>query len=374
MKTMRRLLVSFLFLLVTLGQAQSSTNQATAQAPGGAPETAADRAVREWLDRPAVNLTSLSGLPPEELCQQLPSLLGSPPAPEGTRVNFDDRVEREVTEEGLEGARRYTYPVSFPGGQLEVLEVTLREQEGAWVTEDIGIQTAGGGTIPRVFQQPATAWVFALFSLYFVWLLLRPSFFRRWLVEGWALLKGYRGLVIGTFVALYGLFALGLGVGAGLPPECQVAISSFVETTVEELGAAEAYGSDNVARAAVVTLYQNFVMGTLVTTFSVTFITLGIGAYLLNGLRFLAIGVPFGFLVDAGPLNLLFVLILIVVELSAYVVVTAGGGIFLMTVIREGFKGFRAGARKLILMLPIAFLLLMLGAWYEAAVVILASP
>ena len=380
-----RYLLVVLLLFAAFGQAQTqspqetpSPNQATSEAPSGSPEAAADEAVRAWLDRPATNLTTLTGLPPEELCRQLPSLLGSPPIPEGTRVNFDDRVEREVTEEGaeegLEGARRYTYPVSFPNGRLEVLEVTLQEREGTWAAESIGIQRDSGGTIPRVFQQPVAAWAFALFSLYFVWLLLRPSFFRRWLLEGWTLLRGYRGLVIGTFVVLYGLFALGLGVGASLPSECQSAVASFVETTVEELGAAEAYGSGNVARAAVVTLYQNFVMGTLVTTFSLTFITLGIGAYLLNGLRFLAIGVPFGFLVDAGPLNLLFVLILIVVELSAYVIVTAGGGIFLMTVIRQGFSGFREGARKLIMMLPIAFLLLMLGAWYEAVVVILAAP
>ncbi len=334
------------------------------------PEAAADNAVREWLERPPANVGALAGLPPEELCQQLPSLLGSPPPPEGTRVNFGDRVERETE---ADGTRRYTYPVAFPSERLEVLEVTLEQQEGAWVTRDVGVQTTGGGTIPRVFQQPLTAWVFIFFSLYFVYLLVRPSFFRRWLADGWALLRGYRALVIGTFIALYGLFAVGLGVGANLPPVCQSAISSFVQTTVEELGAAEAYGSGNVGRAAVVTLYQNFVMGTLVTTFSVTFITLGIGAYLFNGLRFLALGIPFGFLVDAGPLNLLFVLILIVVELSAYVVVTAGGGIFLMTVIREGFKGFRDGARKLILMLPIAFLLLMLGAWYEAAVIILPT-
>ncbi len=334
------------------------------------PEAAADKAVQEWLDRPSTNLTALSGLPTEQLCQQLPSLLGSPPPPEGTRVNFDDRVERETE---TEDTRRYTYPVTFPNERLEVLEVTLEREGDAWSTTDVGVQTDGGGTIPRVFQQPLTAWIFILFSLYFVYLLVRPSFFRRWLSEGWALLKGYRALVIGTFIAMFGLFAVGLGVGANLPPVCQGAISGFVQTTVEELGAAEAYGSGNVARAAVVTLYQNFVMGTLVTTFSVTFITLGIGAYLFNGLRFLALGIPFGFLVDAGPLNLLFVLILIVVELSAYVVVTAGGGIFLMTVIRQGFKGFRDGARRLILMLPIAFLLLMLGAWYEAAVIILGS-
>ena len=368
---MRTLLVLLLALSTfAFGQAPAQT---PAQIPGQAPrapEAAADQAVREWLDRPPANISALSGLPPEQLCQQLPTLLGNPPPPEGTRVNFDDRVERETS---AQGTRRYTYPVTFPGGRLEVLEVTLQEREGSWTATDIGVQTAGGGTIPRVFQQPVAAWAFALFSLYFLYLLVRPSFFRRWLAQGWAVLRGYRGLVIGTFIFLYGLFALGMAVGANLPPICQNAISSFVQATIAELGAAEAYGSGNIARAATITLYQNFVMGTLVTTYSITVITLGIGAYLFNGLRFLALGVPFGFLAGSGPLNLLLVFILILVELSAYILVTAGGGIFLMTVIRQGFKGFRQGVRNLTSTLPIAFLLLMIGAWYEAIVIILPS-
>ena len=63
--------------------------------------------------------------------------------------------------------------------------------------------------------------------------------------------------------------------------------------------------------------------------------------------------------------------VLIVVELSAYVLVTAGGGMLLVTLVRKGFGSFRLALRKLTMMVPLAFLLLVIGAWYEAAVLIL---
>ncbi len=159
--------------------------------------------------------------------------------------------------------------------------------------------------------------------------------------------------------------------GANLPPECSQTITQLVEQGVSQLGAAQAYESGNVARAAVVTLYQNFVMGAVVTTFGFAFISFGLLAYLVNGLRFLALGLPFGFLTQADPVTLVTVLILIIVELMAYVLVTAGGGMLLTTLFRQGFGNFRLAFRKLTMMLPLAFLLLVIGAWYEAAVIIL---
>ena len=143
---------------------------------------------------------------------------------------------------------------------------------------------------------------------------------------------------------------------------------------MSQLGAAQAYESGNVARAAVVTLYQNFVMGAVVTTYAVAFISFGLLAYVLNGARFLALGLPFGFLTQADPVTLIVVLILIVVELMAYVLVTAGGGMLLVTLVRQGFGDFRLAFRKLTMMLPLAFLLLVIGAWYEAAGNHFAAP
>lgn len=355
-----------LALLLFLGAAGAQEG-ATTPAPATGPAAVADAAVREWLAREPLNPMALSTLPAEEVCQQLPALLENPAPPAGTTVNFDNRVERESSESN----RRYTYPVTFPGERLEVLEVTLERQNGGWQAQTVGVDAVQAPTIPAVFQTPAAAWGFSLLSALLLYLLVRPSFLRRWLAEGWGYLREHRRLSIVTVALLYGLFAFGVFTGANLPPVCAQAITDLVEQGVSQLGATEAYESGNVARAAVVTFYQNFVMGTLVTTFGVAFISFGLLAYVLNGARFLALGLPFGFLTQADPLTVLTILILIVVELMAYVLVTAGGGMLLVTLFRQGFAGFRLAFRKLTMMLPIALVLLVIGAWYEAAVLIL---
>ena len=352
----------------TPAQPQTLQTQPPVAGQGNTPAAAADNAVRAWLKRAPLNPTALAGLPPEEVCRELPALLNNPAPPAGTTVNFQDRVVRENTET----TRRYTYPVTFSGNRLSVLEVTLKRQSGRWQAENVGVQTsAQGPTIPAVLQGPAAAWVFAAFSVFFLYLLVRPSFFRRWLAEGWGYLREHRRLSIITVLLLYGLFGLGVFTGANLPPVCAQTVTQLVEQGVSQLGAAQAYESGNVARAAVVTLYQNFVMGTVVTTYGVAFISFGVLAYILNGARFLVLGVPFGFLTQSDPTTLLSIVILILVELMAYVLVTAGGGMLLVTLIRGGFPAFRLAFRKLTLMLPIAFLLLVIGAWYEAAIIIL---
>ncbi len=355
------------------GQSQTLPQQTpaapTAQAgQTRAPAAVADNAVRAWLAREPFDPVTLSSLSPEAVCRQLPTLLNNPAPPAGTTVNFENRVERDSTPE----ARRYTYPVTFPGERLAVLEVNLKNQDGRWQIANVGVQTnVQTPTIPAALQGPVAAWIFAAFSLLFIYLLVRPSFFRRWLAEGWGYLREHRRLTIVTISLLYGLFGLGVFTGANLPPVCAQTVTQLVEEGVSQLGAAQAYESGNVARAAAATLYQNFVMGAVVTTYGVAFISFGVLAYILNGARFLALGVPFGFLTQSDPATLLSIAVLILIELMAYVLVTAGGGMLLVTLIRGGLAGFRLAFRKLTMMLPIAFLLLVIGAWYEAAIIIL---
>jgi hypothetical protein len=363
---MRRVLLLLVALSsLALGAAQGT---ATPQA-SGAPTTIADRAVRTWLERPALDPLSLSSESPAEICQQLPDLLTNPPPPEGTRVNFDDR---RAAEEGAQ-TRRYTYPVAFPNGRLEVLEVRLTRQGQNWQAERVGLDQTSQTTpsIPDLFQSPVAAIGFVFFSLLLVYGLIRPSLFRRWLAEGWGYIKEHRRLTIGTIVFLYGLFGIGLWGGSSLPPACETFILTVVSEGVDQLGATAAYESGNVPRAAVVTFYQNFVMGAFATTFVPAALTFGLFAYLLNGVRFLTLGLPFGFAIEPDPVTLITVAILIIVELLAYVLVTAGGGMLLVTLIRGGFRSLGLAFRKLTMMLPLAFLLLMIGAWYEAAIIIL---
>ncbi len=356
----KRLLSLIILLLAPSGVAQFAS--------GTNPEQVADQAVRSWLEQPRTDLGSLQALTPEELCLRVPDLLQSPPPPEGTRVTFESRRETRSEDED---ARLYSYPAALPGERLEVVDVRLVREGAGWSAETVGFHIDSAPQGVRLWlQEPVAAWLFALFSLYLLYLLARPSFFRRWLAEGRKTIRQFRGVVIGTQVAFYGLFFLGTFVGSQLPESCTDAILEVVNSAITSVGATDAYGSLNVPRAAVVTFFQNFVVVTLTVLFSLAFL-FGVPAYLFGGLSFLAQGIPFGLIGGLGLLEVLVVGVLLVLELTSYFLVIAGGGILLATVIREGFGAFRLGVRRLAQMLPFALLLLVIGAWYEAVVIIL---
>ncbi len=348
-------LSSFLLLFILLLPAFAQTTS---------PETIADEAVQAWLQTKRPDMNTLMTKTPQEICTELPGFINNPP--ENTKVNLQDRKELESLEPSI---KRFSYPAELPSGQLEIIEVALKQNETLWEVEKVGfLQQAitGRGWL----QEPLTGYVFIAFSLYILFLLLRPSFLRRWLKEGWQVIREHRRLVIGTMVALYALFGLGVFTGSQLPVECDQSILEIINTAVSSVGATDAYGSGNMARAAVVTFYQNFVSVTLFVLFG-TGLIFGVLAYVVSGLSFYTQGIPFGLLSDAEPGQLVFVLILLFLELTSYFLVVAGGGMLLMTVIRKGLKGFNEGVRKSALMLPFALLLLLLGAWYEAALIIL---
>lgn len=335
-------------------------------ASGTDPEATADAAVQAWLEREPVDLTTIVSLPPEEVCAALPGLLRSPPPQEGTTVNLDDR--RELDDDDPD-RRRYTYSAVRPPEQLEVVEVQLERRGDLWFATDVGYRVPTGGGGRAWLQRPLFGWLFVAFTVAVVALLIRPSFLRRWLASGAAVVREHRGIVIGTMAFLYGVFALGAFTGSQLPGECGDAILELVEVAVTSVGATEAYASGNLARAAVVTFYQNFVVVTLSVTFSLALL-FGVPAYLLASLSFFVQAIPFGLLGSATPVELVFVLILLGLELTAYFLVVAGGGILLATLIRKGFRGLQSAFTRLALMLPIAMLLLLIGAWYEALVLI----
>jgi hypothetical protein len=170
-------------------------------------------------------------------------------------------------------------------------------------------------------------------------------------------------------VFLYAMFGLGALVGAGLPRQCEEAIVSVVTTAVTSLGATSAYGSGDIARAAVTTFYQNFVVVTLSVTFTLSLL-FGIPAYLLSAASYFVQGIPFGLIGTGNAGQLVLVLVLLVLELSSYFVVVAGGGMFLATLIRRGFGALPEAFRKLVLTLPFAMVILLLSAWYEAFIVL----
>src|SRR5690606_11652411 len=144
----------------------------------------------------------------------------------------------------------------------------------------------------------------------------------------------------------------------------------IVEGAITQLGATAAYGSGDVPRAAVVTFYQNFVVVTLSVTFTLAAV-LGVPAYLYAAFSFFVQGVPFGMIGAGAGAQLLVLLVVLVLELTAYFLVVAGGGMLLATVWRGGFARVPAGFRKLLSTLPAAAVLLIAGAWFEAAALIL---
>lgn len=350
----------------------------------------ADEAVQGWLDQPAVTLLPNMSMSAEEICEMLPAVLAGTAPPAGTQVRLEDRVERASDDPEL---RIFTYAAVRPGDQLDVVEVRLRQQgtpslpppeadaastepslQPLWEVEYVGFRSAQELSGVRAWLQTPTAWwLFVAFSLLVtVQLLTRGSQLRRWLTAGVAVVREHRRLVVVTQVVLYSLFGLGALAGSALPDECEVPILEVVTTAVTSLGATDAYGSGNVARAAVTTFYQNFVVVTLSVTFSLAAL-FGVPAYLFAGMSFFVQGIPFGLVGGAGPFELLLILILLVLELTAYFLIVAGGGMLLATLFSPGEGRLFNGYRKLLLMVPIAMLLLLAGAWYEPLILMLGG-
>jgi hypothetical protein len=365
----RALLFIFYFLLFTFASAQLAT--------GTNPEQVADDAVRAWLETPQTNIMGLANRPPEEVCAELPQLLANPAPPTGSSVNFADRKEQETSDPKV---KRYTYSATLPvrvlgrdaGDSLEVVSVTLKKEGDAWNADQVSYQSLQQPSgIRQWLQTPTASIVFVAFTLYVLYLLLRSgSFLRKWLAQGSQVIRAHRGLVIGTMLALYLTFSLGMFTGSRLPPNCQTAITQIVTTAVTMLGATTAYDSQNLATAAALTFYQNFGVVSLSLLFG-SGLFFGFPAYLISAVQFFSLGIPFGFLGGGSFGQLAFLVILLLLELTSYFLVVAGGGILLVTVVRKGFRGFSEGVRNLALMLPFAMLLLLLGAWYEAGVIIL---
>jgi len=377
------LIVLLLALLAATGWAQSPTAPQAPAAPGGPADGGpvaeapadpvpqeADAAVKAWLAREPVSLMSLSQLDAADLCRQLPDLIANPAPLPGTEVRLEDRIEQPSDDPDV---RRFTYAAVRPGNQLDVVEVVMQRADGAWKAASVGFLNQNQPVGARAWlQTPAAAWVFAAFSLLVLLALTRKgSLLRRWLAAGLTVIREHRRLVAITLISLYALFGLGAFVGTTLPVECEQAVLDVVNAAIGTVGASQAYGSGNVLRAAATTYFQNFVVVTTSVTFPLAAL-FGVPAYVFAAASFFTQGIPFGLLASGGPIYILLLLVLLALELTSYFLVVAGGGMLLATLVRPGPPGrFARGFRKLLLMLPIAGVILLVGAWYEALIIIL---
>lgn len=330
-----------------------------------APAELADQAVTDWQNRPAPTLDSLTALSTVELCEAVPALLVNPPPPAGTRVNLDDRLELPAAEPGR---RVYSYSAVGPADQLTVVQVVLQQDGADWRVVQVGFRQPAPSGIRAWVQTPAAAWTFTGLSLLTVFLLLRPGWLRRTLGRGLAVIREHQRAYTVTLVLMFGLFAGGILTGAGLPDECTAAIMETVTSAVSNVGATEAYLSGDIARAATVTFHQNFVVVSASTLFSLALL-FGVPAYLFGGFSFFAQAIPFGLIAPSG-VEFILITVLLLLELVAYFSVIAGGGFLLVTLVRKGLQALPEAVGKLLLMLPIAGLLLLAGAWYEALIII----
>jgi hypothetical protein len=374
--TLRRWIVAFALCTAALVGSAQAQDQAPPEtrmaAPEGAvllagddPAVVADEAVQAWLARPATALSDLLGRDAGEVCALLPDLVAAPPPPEGTRVNLDDR--RELTLDDPD-ARRFSYSAVRPVDRLDVVQVDVRRVDDRWEAVSVGFRI---DAIDRGWLgSPISGGVFAGLSLLVLVLLLRPSPLRRVLASGTQYVREHRRLVFGTMVLLYGAFALGVWSGASLPPACDDAVMAVLGQALGQVGATDALLSGDPLRLAVTIFYQNFGVVTLLLFW--LGLLFGVPAYLLAFPQFFANGLPFGVLYDVtGPVALLGTVLLIVIELTAYFLVVAGGGMLLVTIVRQGFGAFPLALRKTLAMLTIAGVLLLAGAWYEVALILL---
>lgn len=353
--------------------AESTASLAASEAEAAA---LADEAVTEWLGRTPLSIQHLSTLNPVELCQELPGLLVSPPPPADTHVNLHDRTQ-QVSDDGS----RITFSYSSRHGtgvteQLQLVQVVLLHVaatdtvDAHWQVLSVGFRVPPASGMRLWIQTPAASVVFSVLSVLVLFALFRPGPLRTWLARGLEVIRRHRRIYTFTMILLFGFFALGMFTGSRLPAECTTSIIETVATAVTAVGATDAYGSGNIARAAAVTFYQNFIVVTMSVTFSLALL-FGIPAYLFALASFFTQAIPFGLPGVFAGADIAFVLLLLLLELTAYFTVVAGGGFFLATLIRKGFSALPEAFTNLVLMIPIAFVLLLIGAWYEAVILLL---
>ncbi|MDZ7705850.1 MAG: stage II sporulation protein M [Trueperaceae bacterium] len=343
-------------------------------ASGDNPEAVADAAVEAWLERAeSFDYFALAQQSPEAMCQELTVLGQDPRIIQEATVNLDDRRELSTdSETDSEDVRRYSYSARLSDSLLGSVQVRVVREGDTWQAQGVRLRINDAGVgLPDFMRSSTATTVFVLLSVYLVYLLARPSWFRRWLAEGYAVLKDHRRITLGTIIALYGVYTLGSLAGTAVP-ECQEALATIVGGSLEDTGVVDIVSNGNIPQTAAVITYWNFIQGAILTTFSPAFL-FGIPAYLINLARFFVLGFA---LAPVGPQAalLVFHVPVIVIELLAYILVTAGGGIFLATLIRQGFSGFRQGVRRLALTVPIALVLLTVGAWYESAEILWLIP
>jgi hypothetical protein len=362
-------LICLLLLLSSSGLAKNPMPPASANPSA---DQAADQAVRDWqagkykpapLD--AKTLESITN-PTELLQRQLRELAQQvrfTPPPKEARVSFN---LRKVTQQN--GARVYSYPITSSGLGDETLTVTLLPDGQNWKTESVRI---GDSTslIPDFVKTDWGAWLFAALSALLLWASLAKTAWRTVLEQNVQLAKTYKWIFVGTYITMFGLFALGTLAGIA-NPDITKAIGEFLSTVLSANGVAE-LTQTNVASAAFGITWNNLRSGIFLTSyvpgslFAVPAYLIGLFQYPFYGLALAPVGtLPLG----AWLLHIPTILI----ELGAYIFIVASSGVMLYRIIKK--TPLAVAFLEYTRCLPFAIAFLILGAWYEAFEIIVLIP
>ncbi|MEZ4632735.1 MAG: stage II sporulation protein M [Deinococcales bacterium] len=351
----------------------------------------AEQAVKEWLAK-ANDFNIFSAInEPDHFCKEVYYFGTLPELIRETKVNYADVTETTLEE----GIIRYSYSAEAGQGVLGEVQVDLRSvdlplegslegslsgsqpsgsllSEGeAWQVERTRfVMQADSPELPAILHRSYSGYIFFALSLVLIYLLSQASFLRRYLIEAWQVIREHRRLVTLTSIMLYGALLMGVFAGLALPKDCMNLVRDTITGSLDSIGIVQLAESGDVSRLAAAILFWNFSMGAISTTL-LPALLFGIPAYLLNMLRFLTLGIPFAEMLQP---SLLLHLPVFVLELLAYILITAGGGMMLATLIKQGFGSYRLAVKKLFLMIPLAFVLLFIAAWYESIEILWLFP
>ena len=326
-------------------------------------DAAADRVVREWLvGRYGVNLNDRN----QDPLAAARRLLLFTPSPNGAVVSWSLRGLTSAS-----AARRvYRYPVTSSEGGDESIDVTLTLTGGQWRPSAI-MRGGVGSSIPPWVSGASGLWIFlAVTAALAFGSLSRRSAWRAWVLASLRDALEHRRLFVITNIVLYGAFVVGLAVGAANPALVRL-LQEVVSGTLQQGGITDAV-SGNVGSAAFSIAYFNFSNGTVLTTFLPGVIFGGL-PYLINFSRFLVLGAaltPTGIPLAAWLLHVP----VMIVELQAYIFVTAAAGVMLARLFRGGFRVFTLAFTMFLRSLSVASILLVVAAWYEAFEVLKLIP
>jgi hypothetical protein len=371
MKFFTLMVASLLFLgsSLTFAQKSSSNTNVEISLPM-LPEVdvQADQAVRDWINKKfetkisQPNVTTSSDLNSilKDQINTLKKTLQFSSVPPNPRVNFN---LRSVQQGG--NLRVYSYPITSDAGD-ETLTVTLEKSASGFTVRSIQ-SGATASLTPDFVSKPVGMWIFLTMTALLAYVTIAPTIWRTWLVQGLRLAKIHKRTFILTNILLYGTYLFGTALGFAYPDLVQT-VGEFLAGALARSGITDtlkagvvnaAFGiALNNARAGI--LFGSFIPGSL----------FAVPAYLFDTVQFFIYGFALAPVTNANAFW--WHVPTIILELQAYIFVTASSGAFLVRILRK--QSYARSFQSYLKCLPFAFTLLIVAAWYEAFEILYLIP